>query len=93
MDAGCDAFHLVFAVQLHLLELDFFQEVFRTEIRVGLDVQELLFVVAVLFGQTLILGVCIENYVPRVPLQRSHAFLLTTLNWILLLHERKVTPG
>jgi hypothetical protein len=32
-----------------------------------------------LLGQTLILGVCVEEYVPRVPRQRGHAFLLTTL--------------
>jgi len=32
----------------------------------------------VLLGQTLILGVCFEEYVPRCPLRSGHAFLLTT---------------
>jgi hypothetical protein len=31
-----------------------------------------------LLGQTLILGVCVEEYVPRVASQTGHAFLLTT---------------
>jgi hypothetical protein len=31
----------------------------------------------VLLGQTLILGVCVEEYVPRCPLCGCHAFLLT----------------
>jgi len=31
----------------------------------------------VLLCQTLILGVCLEGYVPRCPLRACHAFLLT----------------
>jgi hypothetical protein len=33
------------------------------------------FVLGMLLGQTLILGVCIEEYVPRVPRHCGHAFL------------------
>jgi len=81
MDARGNPLHLVFAVQLHFLELDFLQEVFGAEVRVGFDLREFLFVFGVLFGQTLIFGVCIENYVPRCPLQHCHACLLTDREW------------
>jgi hypothetical protein len=81
VDACSDALHLVFAVELHFLELDFLQEIFGTKVRVGFDLLEFLFVLDVLFGQTLIVGVCLENYVPRVPLQHFHAFLLTDREW------------
>jgi hypothetical protein len=76
LDARSNPLHLIFAVELHLLELDFFQEVVR--IQVGRCGKFLKFgiVSRVLLGQTLILGVCIEKYVPRVPLQHCHAFLL-----------------
>ena len=77
-DAGGDSLHLILAVQLHLLELYFFQEVFRAEVGIRGEFLKLCCVLCVLLGQTLIFGVCIEKYVPRVSRQRGHAFLLTT---------------
>ena len=41
---------------------------------------KLCFVLPVLLCQTLILGVCFTNYVPRAPLRCGHAFLLFALN-------------
>jgi hypothetical protein len=76
LDARGNPLHLILAVQLHFLELDFFQEVFRTKVGCFGESLEFCIVFRVLLGQTLILGVCIEKYVPRVPLQDCHAFLL-----------------
>jgi hypothetical protein len=81
VNAGGDALHLVLAVELHFLELNFLQEIFGAEVRVGFDFLEFLFVSNVFLGQTLIVGVCLENYVPRVPPQNFHAFLLTDRGW------------
>jgi hypothetical protein len=78
LDTRDDPFHLVFAVQLHFLELDFFQEGFRIQVGGRTEFLEFRFVFRVLLDQTLILGVCIEEYVPRAPLQACHAFLLMT---------------
>jgi hypothetical protein len=78
MHAGGDPLHLIFTVELHFLELDFFQEVFRVEVGIRGKFLEFGFVLGMLLGQTLILGVCIEEYVPRVPRHSGHAFLLTT---------------
>src|SRR6266852_5198665 len=76
-DTCGDPLHLILAVELHLLQLDFFQEVFRIQVgRVG-DFLQFCFVLPVLLCQTLILGVCLEGYVPRCPLHACHAFLLT----------------
>jgi len=48
-DARSNTFHLIFALQFHLLELDFFQEVFGIEVgRVG-DFLQFFFVFVVLF--------------------------------------------
>src|SRR6266478_6561765 len=70
--------HLILAVELQLLQLDFFQEVFRIQVgRLG-DFLKFRFVLLVLLCQTLILGVCFKEYVPRCPLRSCHAFLLTT---------------
>src|SRR6266571_399105 len=60
-----DPLHLILAVELQLLQLDFFQEVFRIQVgRLG-DFLKFCFVLPVLLCQTLILGVCFEGYVPR----------------------------
>src|SRR5713101_3763612 len=77
-DTRGNPLHFILAVELHLLQLDFFQEVFRIQVgRLG-DLLQFRFVLLVLLGQTLILGVCFEEYVPRCPLRSCHAFLLTT---------------
>src|SRR5690348_17438378 len=73
LDTQGNALHLVLAVELHLLQLDFFQEVFGTEVGCRGDSLQFCFVFRVLLGQTLILGVCIEEYVPRCPLRCCHA--------------------
>ena len=58
------------------LEFYFFEKVFRTEVGRFEDFLKFRFVVLVLFEQTPIVSVCIEEYVPRAPLQACHAFLL-----------------
>jgi hypothetical protein len=78
MGAGRNTFHLILALQLHFLEIHFFEEGFRTEVRICGDSLKFRFVLRMLLGQTLILGVCVEEYVPRVASQTGHAFLLTT---------------
>jgi hypothetical protein len=78
VDTRGNPLHLVFAVQFHLLELDFFEEVFRTEVGGPGDSLQLDIVLLVLLGQTLVFGVCLENYVPRCPRDACHAFLLMT---------------
>jgi hypothetical protein len=78
LDAQGNPLHLILAVELHLFQLDFFHEVFRIQVGSFGDSLQFCFVLLMLFGQTLILGVCFEKYVPRVPLQCCHAFLLTT---------------
>jgi hypothetical protein len=78
LDAQGNPLHLIFAVELHLFQLDFFQEVFRIQVGGLGDSLQFCFVLLMLFCQTLIVGVCFEKYVPRVPLQCCHAFLLTT---------------
>src|SRR2546425_5538162 len=76
-DTRGNPLHLILAVELHFLQLDFFQEVFRIQVgRLG-DFLQFCFVLPVLLCQTLILGVCLEGYVPRCPLHACHAFLLT----------------
>src|SRR5258708_6186854 len=76
-DTRGNPLHLILAVELHLLQLDFFQEVFRIQVgRLG-DFLQFCFVLPVLLCQTLILGVCLEGYVPGCPLRACHAFLLT----------------
>jgi len=76
-DTRSDPLHLILTVELHLLQFDFFQEVFCIqEGRFG-DFLKFCFVLPVLLYQTLILGVCLEGYVPRCPLRACHAFLLT----------------
>src|SRR5216684_3365195 len=76
-DTRGNPLHLILAVELHLFQLDFFQEVFRIQVgRLG-DFLKFCFVLPVLLCQTLILGVCLEGYVPRCPLRTCHAFLLT----------------
>src|SRR5439155_361411 len=78
LDTRGNPLHLILAVELHLLQFDFFQEVFRIQVgRLG-DLLQFCFVLLVLPCQTLILGVCFEEYVPRCPLRSCHAFLLTT---------------
>jgi hypothetical protein len=92
LDARSNPLHLIFTVQLHLLQLDFFQEVFGTKVGGRGEFLKFCIVSRVLLGEALILGVRIEKYVPRVPLQDCHAFLLMTdVNVVWLLHERKVT--
>jgi hypothetical protein len=49
--------------------------VFRAEVGIRGEFLEFGFVLGMLLGQTLILGVCIEKYVPRVPRHCGHAFL------------------
>jgi hypothetical protein len=78
LDAQGNPLHLILAVEFHFFQLDFFQEVFRIQVGCFGDSLQFCFVPSVLLGQTLILGVCFEKYVPRVPLQCCHAFLLTT---------------
>jgi hypothetical protein len=78
LDTRGDPIHLVLAVELHFFELYFLQEVFRTKVGSGGEFLELCIVLGVLLGQTLIFGVCGEEYVPRAPLQHGHAFLLMT---------------
>jgi len=69
--------HLILAVEFHLFQLDFFQEVFRIQVgRLG-DLLQFRFVLLVLLGQTLILGVCFEEYV-RVPAAQWPCVPLTT---------------
>src|SRR2546425_7330066 len=80
-DTRGNPLHLILAVELHFLQLDFFQEVFRIQVgRLG-DFLQFCFVLPVLLRQTLILGVCLEGYVPRCPLRASHAFLPTLREW------------
>jgi hypothetical protein len=76
LDTQSDPLHLILAVELHFLEFYFFEKVFRTEVCRGEDFLKFRFVVLVLFEQTPIVSVCIEEYIPRVPLQGCHAFLL-----------------
>src|SRR5215467_12179685 len=78
-DPRSNTLHLIFAVELHFFQLNLFQEVFRIQVRGFGDSLEFCFVLPVLLCQTLILGVCLKNYVPRCPLRASHAFLLTTM--------------
>ena len=76
LDTQSDPLHLIFAVELHFLEFYFFEKVFRTEVGRFEDFLKFRFVVLVLFKQTPIVSVCVEEYVPRCPLQCCHAFLL-----------------
>ena len=76
LDTQSDPLHLIFAVELHFLEFYFFEKVFRTEVGGAEDFPEFRFVELVLFEQTPIVSVCIEEYVPRAALQGCHAFLL-----------------
>src|ERR1700674_189960 len=77
-DTRGNPLHLILAVELHLFQLDFFQEIFGIqEGRFG-NFLQFRFVLLVLLCQTLILGVCLKKYVPRCPLHTCHAFLLTT---------------
>src|SRR6266851_9150944 len=56
-DTRGNPLHLILAVELHLLQFDFFQEVFRIQVgRLG-DFLKFCFVLPVLLYQTLILGV------------------------------------
>jgi hypothetical protein len=82
LDTQGNPLHLILAVEFHLLQFDFFQEIFRAKVGCFGDSLQFRFVVLMLFCQTLILGVCFEKYVPRVPLQCCHAFLLMTDGWI-----------
>src|SRR5690242_8066495 len=78
-DARGNPLHLVFTLQFHFFQLNFFQEIFGIQVgRLGNSLK-LCIVLPVLLCQTLILGVCQKKYVPRCPLRASHAFLLTTL--------------
>src|SRR6267143_2285382 len=62
-DTRGNPLHLIFTVELHLLQLDFFQEVFRIQVgRLG-DSLQFCFVLPVLLCQTLILGVCSKGSV------------------------------
>src|SRR5260370_41215910 len=72
MDARGNTLHLVFAVQLHFLELDFFQQFFRIQVGCCGEFLKFCFVLGLLLCQTLILGVCFEMYAPRVPLRTCH---------------------
>jgi hypothetical protein len=49
----------------------------------------------VLLGQTLVFGVCLENYVPRCPRDACHAFLLMTgiCEWGVTSHQRTIALG
>jgi hypothetical protein len=76
-DTRGNPFHFIFAVELHLFQLDFFQEVFGIQEGRLRDSLKFCLKLPVLLCQTLILGVCFEGYVPRCPLHTSHAFLLT----------------
>jgi hypothetical protein len=68
-----ETLHFILYVKLEFLEADFFDQVFGTEVgRLG-EFLKLRIILPVLFGQTLILGVCSENYVPRAPLRCGHA--------------------
>jgi hypothetical protein len=69
LDTQGDPLHLILAMEFHLFQLDFFQEIFRTKVGCFGDFLQFCFVLLMLFCQTLILGVCFEQYVPRVPLQ------------------------
>jgi hypothetical protein len=63
-------------VKLQFFQSDFFDEVFRIVVgRVG-KVLKFCFVLPVLLAQTLVFGVCLDYYVPRVTLQFGHAVLL-----------------
>src|SRR6266850_6341087 len=77
-DTRGNPLHLILAVELHLLQFDFFQEVFRIQVGRFGDFLQFCFILLVLLCQTLILGVCFKEYVPRCPLRSCHAFLLTT---------------
>jgi len=76
LDTQGDPLHLIFAVELHFFEFYFFEKVFRTEVCRVEDSSKFRFIMLVLFEQTPIVSVCIEEYVPRAPLQACHAFLL-----------------
>jgi hypothetical protein len=76
VDARGKKFHLVFHVELHFLKSDFFDEVFGVQVGGPGEFQKFCFVLLVLLAQTLVFGVCIDNYVPRAPLRTGHAFLL-----------------
>jgi hypothetical protein len=76
LDTRCDPLHLILAVELHFFEFYFFEKVFRTKVGRTEDSSKFRFIVLVLFEQTPIVSVCIEEYVPRAPLQACHAFLL-----------------
>src|SRR5579864_5643510 len=68
VNARGDPLHLVFAVQFHFLEFYFFQQVFGIQVGSCGEFLQFCFVLGVLLCQTLILGVCFQEYVPRVPL-------------------------
>src|SRR6266852_5503304 len=69
---GGNPLHFILAVELHFLELDFFQQVFRIQVGSCGEFLKFCFVLGVLLCQTLILGVCFQKYVPRVPLRACH---------------------
>jgi hypothetical protein len=71
-----NALHFILYVELQLFQPDFFDEVFTAQVGGSEELLELCFVLPVLLCQTLILGVCFTNYVPRAPLCCGHAFLL-----------------
>jgi hypothetical protein len=80
VNARGEAFHFILDVKLHFFQSDFFDEVFGIEVgRLG-EFLEFGFILLMLFGQTLVLRVCLENYVPRAPLRCRHAYLL---GWIV----------
>src|SRR5437762_12556830 len=61
-DTRSDPLHLILTVELHLLQFDFFQEVFRIQVGRFGDFLQFCFVLPVLLCQTLILGVCLEGH-------------------------------
>jgi hypothetical protein len=77
-DARGNPLHFVFAVEPHLFQFDFFQEVFGTKVGGIGDSLDFRIVLPVLLGQTPIFSVGLKKYVPRCPLRARHAFLLTT---------------
>jgi hypothetical protein len=76
VNAGGNAFHFILHMELQFFQSDFFDEVFTVQVGRSEELLELLIVLPVLLCQTLILGVCFTNYVPRAPLRCGHAFLL-----------------
>jgi hypothetical protein len=65
--------HLVFYAKFEFFKPDFFEEVFRTEVRREGQALEFCFVLRVLFGQLLIFGIRIEILITGIPLQTGHA--------------------